>query len=433
MNDITRLVYLGIILCFCSCASINKKEITRELISVEKEFHNHTGFVLYDPEEDKTIISYQGNQYFTPASNTKIPTLYLSLHVLPDSLPGIYYVEKGDSLIFWGTGDPSFLNERLPESQIYEFLKDSGKKLFFSGDNFYDDHFGSGWAWDDYAYTFSSEKSPFTIYGNNIRVNKGRNQSYLQVEQPYFKRFFWLADSSNRSEQIERDYNSNSFVYYPPTAPKFIKEEIPFKYSDYVFTQALADTLNKPVRLLKMALPKDYETKYSIVSDSAYRVMMQQSDNFIAEQLLLTCAGVLTDSLKSENGVLYGQNELFKDAPDSMVWVDGSGLSRYNLFTPASLVWIWSQLYKEIPHERLYSLLPAGGQPGTLRRYYKAEEPYLFGKTGTLSNNHNLSGFLKTKKGKVYIFAFMNNNYPEKSGPVKRRMEKILQDIYLNN
>ncbi|MBL3657830.1 D-alanyl-D-alanine carboxypeptidase [Fulvivirga sediminis] len=433
MNDIARFIYWGILLCFFSCASINKKEITRELISVEKEFHNHTGFVLYDPEEDKTLISYQGNQYFTPASNTKIPTLYLSMHILPDSIPGIYYVEKGDSLIFWGTGDPSFLNDRLPQSQIYEFLKKSDKKLFFSGDNFYDHHFGSGWAWDDYLYTFSSEKSPFTIYGNNIKVKKSRSQSFLEVEQAYFKRYFWLGDSANISEQVVRDYNSNSFVYHPPLASKTINDEIPFKYSDYLLTQALADTLNKQVGLLEMPLPLHYETKYSILADSAYRVMMQQSDNFIAEQLLLTCAGILTDSLKAENGLMYGQRELFKNIPDSLVWVDGSGLSRYNLFTPAALVWIWTQLYKEVPHERLYSLLPAGGQPGTLRRYYQSDEPYLFGKTGTLSNNHNLSGFLKTKKGKIYVFAFMNNNYPEKSGPVKRRMEKILQEIYLNN
>jgi D-alanyl-D-alanine carboxypeptidase/D-alanyl-D-alanine-endopeptidase (penicillin-binding protein 4) len=39
--------------------------------------------------------------------------------------------------------------------------------------------------------------------------------------------------------------------------------------------------------------------------DSCIKVMMQDSDNFIAEQLLLQCAGVLSDSLKQEIAIKY--------------------------------------------------------------------------------------------------------------------------------
>src|SRR5690606_40565208 len=67
-----------------------------------------------------------------------------------------------------------------------------------------------------------------------------------------------------------------------------------------------------------------------------YKVMMQESDNFIAEQLLLLCAQVLSDSLKTEIAIDFVKKHYLDDLVDEPVWVDGSGLSRYNLFTPRS-------------------------------------------------------------------------------------------------
>ncbi len=198
--------------------------------------------------------------------------------------------------------------------------------------------------------------------------------------------------------------------------------------------ELLADTLQKPVGILKIKTEDLSETKtiYSITSDSLYKQMLQQSDNFLAEQTLLMVAGKISDSLKTDIAISHILKEHLQDLPDKPNWVDGSGLSRYNLVTPRSMVFLLEKIAEIVPSHRLFSLLPAGGRTGTIKDSYLAKEPYIFAKTGTLRNNHALSGFLKTKSGKVLIFSFMNNNYPNSSAEIKKQMEIILKGIREN-
>lgn len=415
-----------------SCLSTKRNQTLKKLDALTADFQHHAGFYLYDPSKKEILIDHNGDRYFTPASNTKIFTLFTALKLLDLELPGIYYKELNDSLILWGTGDPSLLYSILPQSGIINKLRQFNKPLYFSSGNFFEKPFGPGWSWDDYLYTYSVERTPLPLYGNALIIRKENDGPYLSIDQPYFKSEIFLGDSINGETAIIRDVGSNKMIYLPSRNDPEFELEIPYRYNPSVVTSLLSDTLNEAVGISNKIKPNDTEVLWSIPTDSALKVMMQESDNFIAEQLLLMCSGQISDSLKSDIAIEYAKRELMKDIPDDPQWVDGSGLSRYNLFTPRSIVWLWETLLNDYDKDRLFPLLATGGTNGTIKNYYKADTPYIYGKTGTLSNNHVLSGYLLTQSGKILIFSFMNNNYPSESYPIKKRMEKILREVREN-
>ena len=67
----------------------------------------------------------------------------------------------------------------------------------------------------------------------------------------------------------------------------------------------------------------------------------------------------------------------FKDLPQKPRWSDGSGLSRYNLFTPQDLIAIFNKMKNDFGMDRIKVILPTGGE-GTFSSYYKSETGYLF-------------------------------------------------------
>jgi D-alanyl-D-alanine carboxypeptidase/D-alanyl-D-alanine-endopeptidase (penicillin-binding protein 4) len=192
-----------------------------------------------------------------------------------------------------------------------------------------------------------------------------------------------------------------------------------------------SDTLHLPVSI-STELERSPLAKllYGLPQDSVFKVMMQESDNFLAEQLLLQVSAALTDTLNSTMGIDSLQHHLSKFLPDSVIWVDGSGLSRYNMTTPRNIVMLWNELIKMFGQERLMKIISIGGVAGTIENWYAEEQPYIYGKTGTLRHNHVLSGMLITKSGRLLLFSYMNNHYQSSSSVVKQNMEQVLHKIY---
>jgi D-alanyl-D-alanine carboxypeptidase/D-alanyl-D-alanine-endopeptidase (penicillin-binding protein 4) len=161
--------------------------------------------------------------------------------------------------------------------------------------------------------------------------------------------------------------------------------------------------------------------------------MIHPSDNFIAEQLLFVCASEKNLPLQTAEIIEFAIDSLLQNLPDAPVWRDGSGMSRYNMFTPRSMVHVLNNLYQDIDIATLFTIFPTGGKSGTIKNLYAGNPPYVFAKTGTISNNHCLSGYIRTNSGKVLIFSFMNNHYVGSSSVYKAEMQRVLEWIRDNN
>ncbi|TDO19219.1 D-alanyl-D-alanine carboxypeptidase/D-alanyl-D-alanine-endopeptidase (penicillin-binding protein 4) [Pedobacter duraquae] len=389
------------------------------------------GFALYDISGKQMIFERNAEKYFTPASNTKLFTFYAGLKLLSDSIPSLRYVERGDSLIFWGTGDPSFLQAELKGVRALDFLRQSDKKLFFAAGRYTGDFYGKGWGWDDYNAYYQAEINELPIQGNLLHVTERGGKPLLT---PRLLSDCVLMDSGSKSRNftITRDFNENKFHYPKVVIPKGYSQDIPFRLSTNLTLQLLTDTLNKPVEVIRKDMPATAKTIYNMKTDSVLRAMMLPSDNFIAEQLLLVYADRISPTLSAEVAIGYIQKKYLSELPDVPRWVDGSGLSRGNLFTPRDMVAVLDSIYVTIHDDkRLFSLLPAGGKTGTLKNAYpKTDQPFVYGKTGSLSNNHNQSGYVLTNKGKIFIFSFMNNNFVLPTAEVRKEMVRIITYIH---
>lgn len=428
---LTLLAFVGIS-CTTSQKLSNKKPYATLIDTSQVFAQNFTGMAIYDADQKKTLFERNADRYFTPASNTKLFTYYASIKTLGDSIPALRYTIKGDSLIFWGTGDPTFFHHDLKNTKAFEFLKSYKdiKFLYFSDGNFTGSAMGEGWAWDDYNDYYSAEISPLPMYGNVVRVNIDKGE--FTVKPSIFQNSFYKKDEGNTISRIQTD---NVFLLPKPMLQKNnYTQDIPFKTFAGLAQQLLIDTLRRNVTLLHIPVAKDARTVYSMPSEDVYRLMMQESDNMLAEHLLLLCGATLKDSLNSSFIIKSITEKYLQDLPDSPKWIDGSGLSRYNLFTPRSIVKLLEKIKAEVPQQKLFSILPVGGQSGTLKNGYKnTDKPFIFAKTGSLGGVYNLSGYLLTKKGKTLIVSFMNNNFNQSTTKVRKEVEKILTWIYENN
>jgi D-alanyl-D-alanine carboxypeptidase/D-alanyl-D-alanine-endopeptidase (penicillin-binding protein 4) len=415
--------------CVTQKSKISKKtDIQHWLDSTQIETNSFVGIKIFDPKTEEVLFAKNEKRYFVPASNTKILSLYASLKSLGDSIPALKYLFQSDSLFVVGMGDPTFLHPDLPTSKTLDFLKNSpAKTIVFSDTNFKNEPLGSGWAWDDYNDYYQVELSSLPIYGNIVRFKKTSNQ--LTIHPKIFSEA--LVSSENQFSEIKRKIDENVFYTNSKVQQKGdFEQDIPFKTSSSLLKKMLADTLKKEI-VLKSFLPNaNFKTLYSLAVDTVYRRMMQVSDNMLAEQLLLLAGSKFSDTISTSLSIKNMQANLLADMPQKFKWVDGSGLSRYNLVTPESLVFLLDRMLKEYPKERIFSLMSIGGQVGTLKSEYKSEKPYIFAKTGTLGGVYNQSGYLLTKSGRLLIFSFMNNNFVASSSNIRLKTSMILKLIH---
>jgi D-alanyl-D-alanine carboxypeptidase/D-alanyl-D-alanine-endopeptidase (penicillin-binding protein 4) len=437
---------------FASCSvskQINKRANT-VLLNDTAISTGHIGISIYEPATNTYWYNYNATKNFIPASNTKLFTLYAGMKYLGDSLVGLRYLfNPSGEYSLYPNGDPTFLHTDFKNQPVLSFLKtlNPNKWNAISINTWKTNALGKGWAWDDYNSDYMAQRSLMPVYGNTVTFIF-RNDSLIGF--PYGKFDIIPAnefDFNEKSQFLSRDKEklpknfsikriiaTNGFEFIKSTR-KFESITIPFVADNYLLNAILKDTLNFPKGkdfyfFKESKIPKlnQLYVIHSQPSDSLFIPMMHRSDNFFAEQTLLMASNEHLGYMSDEKMIDTILKSDLKDIPQKPKWVDGSGLSRYNLFTPQSFVYILNKIKNEFGWDRVKNILPTGGT-GTLSSYYKKDSSFIYAKTGTLSNNCALSGYLITKKGKLLIFSILVNNYQSGATPVRKAVELFLTEI----
>lgn len=432
----SSFIAIVLLLLFSSCSTQYKiNHVALKTLASDSGIQTgHWGVSIYDPAQAKYVYQHQASQHFIPASNTKLFSLYAGLRYLGDSLPAarIFKNEKG----YWlqPMGDPSFLHPDFSKHPVFDWLQQQTDSIFVVLPAAVPP-LGLGWAWDDFDQDYAAERSLFPILGNQVWLSKeqhfnlyseaGLTKQLNRFNGNWVTPANWESKWQQQSQPVYlRHKNENIFYVDTPFHPI----SIPFVTSNGATAlQILQPLIKAPLRIVYQ-MPDTGSVVYSQPTDTMLKIMMHRSDNFFAEQTLVMAA---QNSLGQSNPQTIMQQILEKDLiriPQMPRWVDGSGLSRYNLFSPNSMVFILQKMLHDYGLKRMQNLLPTGGQ-GTLQNYYLTEKEHIFAKTGTLSNQVALSGYLITNKNRLLLFSVLVGNHQGKTAKIRKAVAAFLKEV----
>ena len=145
------------------------------------------------------------------------------------------------------------------------------------------------------------------------------------------------------------------------------------------------------------------------------RVTNKTSQNLHAE-LALRLAG----KLRGSGGSFEGGREAIKQfllqaglKEDEFTFLDGSGLSRRDLVTPAATVQLLIYAARQPWGAAFEESLPVSGVDGSLADRFQNTPAagLIHAKTGSLSHVNALSGYGQTQKGRRFVFSIFCNNH----------------------
>ena len=143
LRPFSFLILCSLFLISCSVSTKISKSSKNTVLNAAPLKTAHIGISIYDPETGKYLYNYQGDKYFVPASNTKIPTCYAAMKYLGDSLVGLRYgysYPDSATIGIQPTGDPTLMHPDFNKQVVPDFLKSWVKvkgentKIIFTGD-----------------------------------------------------------------------------------------------------------------------------------------------------------------------------------------------------------------------------------------------------------------------------------------------------------
>lgn len=424
----------------------------------------NAGILVQSLTTGKIIYQKNANQLFVPASVLKIfpaaaalsflgPDYYFQTKILAKDVA----VNQGvlsDDLYFYFDGDPTLTQQDIDNLVVAlaQFGIHTIRGNIYIDDTVFDQELsGPGWMWDERNFCYAAPTSAITIDKNClplqlIAAKKSNHPATLSYGD--YEKFVSITNqviSSNPNEDgcqlslhASRD---NSYYLTGCIAPKTTQNlliavrNVRLYTKNIILEQLRANNIELFGEIRFNHIPTS-TLLYSLAEHKSaplaelLKTMMKKSDNLIADSIYKKLgysffhkAGTWQNSEKAIVNILAPKTNI---AFKKMRIVDGSGLSRYNLVSPAQLVAVLRFAYydKNISRPFINSLSIAGTD-GTLKYKMPDLRGRVYAKTGNMEGISSLVGYIKTRSQGNLAFAITFNSFLNNHQKYRQLQDKI--------
>jgi serine-type D-Ala-D-Ala carboxypeptidase/endopeptidase (penicillin-binding protein 4) len=439
------------------------------------------GVYVVSLNEGRVLYSRNAGKLFTPASNMKVYTTAVALDLLgadyrwrtsvyADKQPGANGVIDGD-LTLYGRGAPDLTSRSSKETpaslgQLADALYQRGVRRVRGnviGDESYfrGEPLGDGWLWNDVQWYFGAEPSALSIDGNEVDVEikpseKGpepftaklsREQGDLQITSAIAT----VKAGARLKVGIHRGLSDNHvhvWGEFPAGSRGFgarLSVHQPARLATDLFLSALKargiavdgqlrtrDFRVPPAQRFDPARAIELASISSRTLAEIVKETNKESNNLYAELILRTLG-------RERRPLVEGKEEQARERGDDEIGVaviqlwleragvktkelalhDGSGLSRLDLVTPESTVGLLRAIMKTNSAAVFRDSLPRSGTDGTLGGRLRKYQDQVSAKTGAVTYDNSLSGFLLVPGGGDLAFSIMANDQTSRSSSIR--------------
>ncbi|MGI9168162.1 MAG: D-alanyl-D-alanine carboxypeptidase/D-alanyl-D-alanine endopeptidase [Pyrinomonadaceae bacterium] len=430
------------------------------------------GVSVVSMRDGRVLYSRNADKLFTPASNMKIYTTAVALDLLgadhewrtsvyADAEPDAAGAIAGD-LVLYGRGAPDLVaqtrdNNDNSLAHLADDLYNRGVRRVrgnLIGDESYfrGEPLGDGWQWNDIQWYFGAEASALSINGNEVGVNilppdktgepplvsVSTSDGYVSVQNSLIT----VNRGGRLTVGINRDLSTNDvrvWGEFPLGSRGFgarLSVHNPALWAARLFVATLKargivvegktqhrDSRHPPSERFDPARSKELAFVLSSPLGEIARDTNKESINLYAELILRTLGRERRDMLSTPEpaGKERGDEEIGLTLirfwlsragipTDGLALHDGSGLSRLNLVTPESTSRLLVAVSKTAVGPAFRESLPTSGRDGTLGGRLKTIMDRVSAKTGSLTYDNSLSGYLTTTTGEVLAFSVLCND-----------------------
>ncbi len=464
-----------------SDADPNLARVLNALLDGDEFSSARWGVAVVSLSDGKVVYERNGDKLFTPASNMKVYTTAVALDLLggnyrwrtslyAEAEPDRAGTIRGD-LILYGRGAPDLTSYNKKDStnsleQLVLTLMQRGVKRVQGnviGDESYfrGDEVGDGWQWNDLQWYFGAEASALSINDNEVDINitaprpPNERPAINSSDVDDYVRVTNDVAITKRGERftigIQRGLSDNDvrvWGQFPVGRSGYgvrLAVHRPGLWAARLLLRALKKhgiTVDGTAELRDSRMPEAQRFKPDdghelalVVSKPLSQIVRstnKESINLNAELILRTLGRERAALLPTpeSDGRERGDDEagiglirLWLSragiASDGIALHDGSGLSRLNLVTPKTTAGLLFAINRTASSAVFKESLPIAGTDGTLRGRLAVVGNRVIAKTGSLTYDNSLSGYVTTAKGTTFSFSIMCNDSIGRNSSIK--------------